>query len=328
MSGWQESQQLATCWGIRHTQAYNIVHELLCRGVEVVYCQVASPYLSLEESEQYYGNLDVPPADHALIIEPIAFHHRTFNWHWSECYSGHAYPRKRVGRCPFFEAVRLQVPGCISTIGDSHCNGLGMEDVMFYEVERNPADAVQIPQHSVKLGWAADGNVFQPNQDRRPLRILLDHPHYIEGQPDETDMLVRSLMEVSAKVCRFGPTAEEDIDPANYTPTKRYGSRMPHLKVAAIHGKAHVFCVTHQESQGLSVLEAAMSGSLIVAKKGHIKPALLDGLAHVTYEEQPDWDATLAQVNPARARRLALPYDRWDEVGQIIYDTFDGWSKP
>lgn len=323
MSGWSESLEHSTCIGIRHTQAHNIVRQLQLCGVEIVYCNVASPYLDRSASVEYYGSLPIPAADHALIIEPIAFHERTFDACWEEIYPGEYYPRKRVGACPFLDALRRKVSGCIATIADADCIGLGMEDILFYHYRADPN--IRVATNVRQIAWAADADVFFPQQNGDRVQVLLDHPHYVATQPDHTDRLVESLKGVPVDVKRLARTDVETINPKTFSPTDRYNASIPQSRLARIHGQAHVFCTTHTESQGLSVLEAAMCGSLVVAKKGHIRPVLLDPLQHYLYNDVPDWNEVLRRVDVRKCRDAALPFNRWDEVGAIVYDTFMEW---
>jgi hypothetical protein len=69
-----------------------------------------------------------------------------------------------------------------------------------------------------------------------------------------------------------------------------------------------------------------MCGSLVVSKRSHIRPILLDPLRHYLYDDAPDWTQVLQLVDPQKCREAALPYDRWDEIGEVVYRTFLEWT--
>ena len=81
------------------------------------------------------------------------------------------------------------------------------------------------------------------------------------------------------------------------------------------------FIVTHQESLGLSVLEAAMAGALILAPVGCIKPFLIEPLHHLIFDpsKRIPWSKVLNMLNPEKSRAAAMPYC-YENVANKIYN--------
>lgn len=323
VSGWGSGRDLYTISGIRHVQTYYLSRWLNELGAEVVYCRVGPAVMDYDESLDFYSKLEVPEADHCLCLEPRGFHARTFQAKDVNVVSGPVPVWRRMGISPFLSAIRRKVPGCVSTLCDMP-RALGMEDITFYGI-RHPAD-FPLADRTVELGWAADGSVLVPRQEEGKTRVLLDHGHY-NHKEDDSDMLLKSLEPWKdwVTVARFSPHGVEEVDLNSWTPVDQRHPSASYFQATQAHNRSHVFCVTHQESLGLSTLEAAMAGNLVVCRKGFIKSVLLDKMRHVEYEEKPDWKEIFAAIDVDACRQKVKPFDRWMEMAQIVYDQFSKW---
>lgn len=335
VSGYPLAHKPETCKGIRHVQTYYLSKYLREMGHEVVYVTVGIGTMNLVESRDYYldsGAYDVPEADHCLCLEPRGFHKRTPEGEERNV-NPNAPPKvwKRYGECPFYDAIRAKVPGCIATLCDMP-RALGCEDITFYGI-RHPAD-YPLHEQTRELGWAADGEMLKAEQPYQagPINVLLDHGHYNKKE-DHSDMLLESLAKrpEQIRVKRFAPGGVEDVDLANWTPVDQRPPGATYAEAVDAHNWAHVFCVTHQESLGLSVLEAAMAGNLIVLQKGFIKPVLVNPLRRQVYDSKqgylPDWTNIFRNIDPPYCRSFAERFNRWREMAAIVANTFEGWKR-
>lgn len=212
--------------------------------------------------------------------------------------------------------LRKSISGKIGSICDTW-KQRSLEDITFYCLLDEEAS---VPPPCIYCGVAADGRVFQPWQSAGAIRVLLDHPHY--GQPvmDDSQQILESLRGIDADVFRFGRSSVEWIKPGEPSDTSQYAAAVLHRDVAAAHNLAHVFVTTHPESLGLSVIEAAMAGDLIVTRRGHLKPAVLEGLRCYVWDRQIDWEEGRRQVDPGASRRAAEQHDRWPAMAEIMVD--------
>lgn len=320
LRSWRDGISEDNAVGILRVVAAHVGNVLRRRGVELVFADSGPKSSSVQEARQWHHSRSFPEADHAIIVEHQGVRLRTYSQEAQRVFPEYKWPVRVVGDSPMLDRLRQACRGNVGTFVNSHCIGLGMEDVTFYNYHGDgPDQHVPIAPQMRWIGWAADAQAITPRQTSG-LSVLLDHPHYIASEPDDTDALAASLKGRSVDAWRLGVDKVEPIDLDHWTPTARYQALLPYRMLCQEYGKHHVFVVTHRESQGLCVLEAAMAGCLIVARRGYIKPVLLDPLEHVLYDDEPDWDEVFARVNPAKCRDKALPYNRWEEVGDLIYD--------
>jgi len=284
--------------------SYFLRRELERLGCEVVYCNCEAADLPPEQSVAHYRNLEIPDADHALCVEQRAFYNR----HGS-----------------FWAAFREKITGYLGTICDNS-NCLGQEDVTFHATGESQGNAV-------KIGFAADGELLKP--DKGPnTRILIDHSYYsgaskasVEDRSTEILSQIGMAMlhtETSTEFRRFVSGGVESIDPVMETEADQYNRiGLPWNEAAEEYRKADVFIVTHRESLGISVIESAMAGALILSPAGFINPEVIGGLHHIQFEGAIPWERVVRELNWQKSRAMAEKYDRWGEMAGIIKETFE-----
>jgi hypothetical protein len=175
------------------------------------------------------------------------------------------------------------------------------------------------------IGWAADPKYLYPEQSKTELRILLDHPYYKSGQPDITEAATKDAtmfadlgpwdgLYRSVRVRRLVNGGAEDVT-INDAPLKMFDRQhVPFPDIAGEYRKTHVYCVTHKESVGLTCLELAMCGALVVAPTGMIYQDRLDTVRHVLYEGvRVPWSEVLDEINVAASVELARA-QTWERV--------------
>lgn len=323
-NGWQQAASQTTAHGIRHVQAYYLAREFDRYGCELFWGKLGPRGMTLAQSIEYYRVMELPEVDHCLCFEASGFFHRIFAQRDEVVYREPVKATRRIGLCPLLDRLRESVSGAIGILKDTP-NIVGPEDITFFGTHF-PPELLLMPQ-CVHLGVAADAEYFRPQQNSN-VTVLVDHPHYTQNQADDTPMIVKSLRGSGAKVLRFGKQQVEEIDVEGVNAEERYYPGCSHAEVAAAHNRAHVFYTTHRESMGLAVIEAAMAGNLIVTKRSHIKPTMLEGLHCLVYDKDPPvWDTVLSAINPLKARTKAMRYDRWREMGWIVRNAFANWKN-
>lgn len=163
------------------------------------------------------------------------------------------------------------------------------------------------------IGWGADPSYYESKQDNDGvIKILLDHTHYVAGEYDNTSYILDTLRNVpNIEVKRIGSGKLLDMD----DPVEVYDrTGLPNNIYRDVLSKTHIFMPTHSESVGLSVLEAAMSGCLIVSQKGFIFQDRLDTVNHVTYVGgRLKLEDAVKSLNPIANRNKAMD-NTWTNV--------------
>lgn len=269
-------------------------------GVETVPCHDGG--FNVEK----YKKLKIPDCDHILSVEQRGW-----------------YNRQKYVDFPLEALVRKHIKGKICTICD-HNILVGYEDLLFYAA---PMKLSQKPKpRTVCVGWAADPELCSPEKDPDTLRILIDHSYY--GNPDKpdkptgdiSDLVINSCLEFSKRsgrrvvLRRFISNGVETIK-GFYKKDLYNRIGMPYPEACDEYRKADIFIVTHPESLGISVIESAMSGALIIVPLRYIKFSLTKDLLVYNFDPEQgiDWKTVLSMLNVEEARNKASKYT-WSNV--------------
>ena len=229
-----------------------------------------------------------------------------------------------------FDFYRKHVPGAVCAICD-HDRVLGPEDYLFHV---QPSTRVPLPQQCVHVTWAASPEYCYPEKEPGTLNILVDHHNY-SGEDRALEVhesLVRFARELFPRlgprygferlvVRQFvsGGLAMMDLDhPHQEEVYDRKG--LPFPEACAEYRRADIFMVTKPESMGLSMIETAMSGALVVAPRGFVPSYLVDPLNHLIWHETVDWEKVLALIDVEASARAAAPYN-WQTLAQHMLTT-------
>lgn len=163
------------------------------------------------------------------------------------------------------------------------------------------------------IGWGADEKYYTSNQGGTEIiKVLVDHTHYVAGHYDNTGTILDMLRKVpDVEVKRIGNQGTVlGID----DPITLYDrSGLPNQVYRDLLSESHVFFPTHAESVGLSVLEAAMSGCLVVSQDGMIFPDRLNTVKHLTYKSLIDFNLIRSNIDPVASRAKAMD-NTWKHV--------------
>lgn len=172
---------------------------------------------------------------------------------------------------------------------------------------------------TISLGFAANSTFLYPQKHNNIIRILVDHPAYNTKHfpiKDKTKYIIDSIFSKNflpkqLLVRRFtNGNIETVLD--NNIKIERYNRvGINILSAYSEYNHADIFFVTHPESMGLSVIECAMAGCLVVTPKGYINTEFLSGLNYVEFDNTIEWDLILSKLNPKLSRKLALKKS-WD----------------
>lgn len=197
------------------------------------------------------------------------------------------------------------------------------------------ADSIQrFERHSKYnkyVGWAASNELFYPEQiDNDVLRVFVDHPtfHYVSFDHSlNIFMALKSLKKMieSTGWGRFKKivvktlTDEgiQEVDLNNFCVKPYARTSVPAEKFAQELRGSHIFCVTHKESLGLSVLESAMCGCYILIPHGCIPDSLSGIVRSQVFSGNINWDSILENIRPDINSAYVQKYS-WDALANNI----------
>jgi hypothetical protein len=262
-----------------------------------------------DKAERFLAHYDPPAADHVICLEQRGF------------------SASDPAIAAFF---RSRTPGALCAICD-HDQIMGPEDYLFHV---QPSRHYPPDPRSVQVTWAASPEYCYPEKEAGVLNVLVDHHNY-SGEDRVEDvigqlcafahagfdavgraygferMVIRQL--VSGGVAIIDPAS-----PQQFGVYDRQG--MPYPEVCREYRRADIFFVTKPESMGLSILECAMAGALIVYPRGYANSYLMEPLNHIVWDYRIDFDDVLGALDIEWSARRAAPYN-WQHLAHLIVNT-------
>lgn len=177
--------------------------------------------------------------------------------------------------------------------------------------------------HNVHVGWAADPSLFYPEARRdHKLRIFIDHAAFDTSGYDFSLTIMMNLRKLKALGVEFQARTLTDeglvdVDPDNIAVRPYHRKSVPAPVFAAELRQADIFVVTHPESLGLTVLEAAMCGALVLTPQNCIAPDRLALVNHQVITSNIDWTKVLAGVDRKTNAEKVAGFS-WEAVASNI----------
>ncbi|OGV51866.1 MAG: hypothetical protein A2X49_03605 [Lentisphaerae bacterium GWF2_52_8] len=230
------------------------------------------------------------------------------------------------GKCKLFDDLRSRFRGPICSIMDCVDLRRYCENVLFTVLPapglafRTALTALHLGHgpKTVRMGWSAAPDQCRPDgNDNASLRIFVDHSCYTAGDMDLTgaffkacQMARKSIPDIPLHVRQQSNDGIIDWDlSGSFQPEIHQRShKVPWLKMMDEYSHSNIFFVTHRESAGLAVIEAAMSGATIYVPDdgiSFISPSLLgEGVPHriIRCKTEKEAVANLAEAILADAK--------------------------
>ena len=234
---------------------------------------------------------------------------------------------------------------------DDHDKNIVHEDMRFCATITSPDSDVE---RKKQVFWGADGNIFYSDKDKDTLRILLDTWHFEERKWDRTREILQSainnlelfdLKKIGKKnieIIAWGSTGPEIFScDRDIERLVRIPPRIRFDDMVKLLSSTDIFMVTHSESMGLTILEAAVSGCLVAVPApvegdreiGHfIKRDLTSTIPHFEYpmneeELDPPWNEMLEHINSEAIRGESIDLDWFSVAGRMVSE-FGSGSDP
>jgi hypothetical protein len=226
--------------------------------------------------------------------------------------------------------LRQKIKGKITQIHDGGLFGTPADLTFTHRRDGYFDDLVAYQKQNCYVGWAADAEQLVPMQDAETLRILVDHPMYKPGFPDSTlsilvdiQKFVRSdiwhgkFKRVSVRAIVDGGVMPVNIDNISVHPYARV--HVPFERIKEEYCRAHLFFPTHKESVGLTALETAMAGALVVTATDMIPADRLATIRHFKYRREIPWADVLEKIDPTKSREKASQ-NSWNVLVSRLVD--------
>jgi len=255
-----------------------------------------------------------PLADHAILVDNRGFISRTDK---------------------FYELLRPKIKGALCTFSASNVF-TGKEDILYYMIPSGKPN-----KRKCKLiNWCCTHELCTPKQDKNKLRILIDHnyygPHVNMIKADITEKITEQVCEFAKTytdkeivVRRFIKGGVETVDINNISKLEKYkqGTGLSYEQACEEYSYADIFIVTHKECMGLSVLESAMAGALVVTPDGYIKSELIHKIHHISYDgEQLPWTDIIQNLDIDKSRNNVIDFN-WENAIEKIYETLYNYDE-
>tara|TARA_A100001234_G_scaffold220800_1_gene234640 strand:- start:58 stop:1839 length:1782 start_codon:yes stop_codon:yes gene_type:complete len=234
---------------------------------------------------------------------------------------------------------------------DDHDKNIVHEDMRFCATITSPNSDVDKKK---QVFWGADSDIFYSDKDEDTLRILLDTWHFEERKWDRTREILQSAIDnvelfdlekigkKNIEIIAWGSTGPEifscDDDIERLV---RIPARIRFDDMVDLLSSTDIFMVTHSESMGLTILEAAVSGCLVAIPTplegdreiGHfIKRDLASTIPHFEYsmnegKVDPPWNEMLEHIDSKAIRKDSIDLD-WSSVARRMIGEFGRGSGP
>lgn len=182
----------------------------------------------------------------------------------------------------------------------------------------------------VYAGWGADPNIFYPDQDNKT--VFVDSLMYgkYDGKFDGVYNDIKDVLNISEDHLQSNTavtykTTIAKMEATVYMPTPRYENpRIPWIDFGPTQRKCHFYICTQLGEGGLTRIESATCGALLVVPKPLFRPKTMGSLKHAVFETKQELIKILKKkTDPKEIRKKGLEHS-WDRVVTRMLPYFGG----
>lgn len=227
-----------------------------------------------------------------------------------------------------YNLLRLKTKHWICTICGTN-KIIGKEDILFFMMGKRKC-------RTLRINWGGDDELLIPNKPKKT-SILIDHKYYGEktsriAKGDKTDFFVKSLLDYKKKnkkiiIKQIASNKVRNIEDIKQLGNFRQAEAVPFTEIYKDYCEAHIYIVTHEECLGLTVIECALAGALIVLPKNYIKGEIIKKLHHVSINFDTetniivDWNSIIKEIDVEKSRKMASEFLYSGAIGKV-YNLF------
>jgi len=249
-----------------------------------------------------------PRADHTIAISG-----RSMLMLRGTASGGKEYSKAIKKKCRSYRsAVKKATRGKIAIYLDADYSGWAEYfDHVFTLVNPKP----KASKKYVYAGWGADPEYCYPQQSgpKRPRAVFLDSLMY--GYYDNKYNKIYDIYKKTLPKCGL----------RIYDPIPKYHGikRIRWTEMQKILGKCHYYCLTQPGEGGLTRIEAATCGALLVAPRAFSKLRSISSLEHKIWDTKEELVNILLTTTDVKAIRKRALEHSWDKVAGRIIDTLE-----
>lgn len=233
-----------------------------------------------------------------------------------------------------FLEIRKRFNGPLCSIVDSIWNERYYEDILFTVLpppaKRNRKEVSEKCFNKnilmTRMGWSADPlECFPVSLPKGEINVFVDHPPYSSDSPDCTPQYFRAFKRFSEENPTIGLNVYQqnnqgivkwnldgEIDQGDYVRS----NKVPWKEIIEYYQRTHVFCVTHPESAGLAVIEAAMCGAkMYIPIRKFVNPfiskkLIKGGITFTSFRHSPGFRDCSHRIKRAFERDVSRGFNR------------------
>ncbi|MBA7489836.1 hypothetical protein ES702_00370 [subsurface metagenome] len=285
ISNLREDVKVHHLFMFNHIVAWSLHKALKKRGIKARL--VADTYIDFKAP---------PKADHAIIVSGKA----RSRWQRLSAY------RKRI---------RKTTKGKVALYLDADFSGWhAVFDYVFTVVKpvrKNP--------RYVYAGWGADPKLFYPGQKEKAVFVdCLMYGKY-GGRFNKIYDVYRKVFSLPKKLVMEGNPINKNINGIKlFMPLPVYKNRIYWPQMQETLRKCHFYCCTQLGESGLTRIEAATCGALLVVPKPLYRPRTMASLDHAIWSTRKELEKILKRkTKPKQIRKKALKHS-WNLVAKRI----------
>lgn len=156
----------------------------------------------------------------------------------------------------------------------------------------------------VYAGWGADSEAYYPDQKEKA--VFLDRRHTYNKFPAEMASIYRTYLKVLPKT-----GAKIYQPPDNNVPTQEWQEMFR---------RSHYYCCTQYGNAGLTRIEAATCGALLVVPQRLYMPKTMGTLAHAIWKNEAELKKILNTKTDPKAISAQAMEHTWDKAASRIIE--------
>lgn len=262
----------------------------------------------LVHDKTYHTEILTPKADYTILISACSYVYFT-PWRWKEI------EKKKIA-ANYVSNVRKSTKKKVMIYTESNYTRYEtLCDIVFTVTEPlfTPKNRrfFAHPEKYKYAGWGAKPELFYPEQKEKA--VFLDSLRWggYGGGYDNIYHTIEKVLKEAQNLRTYNPIPKFPVD-----------IRLRWVELAKIFRKCHYYLCTQRGEPGLTRLEAATCGALIIAPKQLYVPRSISSLEHVVWDTEEDLIKALnIKTNPEKIRAKALNHT-WEKVAKRIVGEF------
>jgi hypothetical protein len=184
---------------------------------------------------------------------------------------------------------------------------------------------------TLKIHWMAEPTLLFPEKKSDRISILVDHIYYGDKQSriyieDKTRFTIQTLLEFRKEykikpidIYHISSNGVKLINSMDDVEEYKQGCSINYLDMIKYYNLCDIFVNTHYEAMGLSNLECAMSGALILTFNDFLKHEFSSLIHHYKVtNDNIDWTDIISKIDVDKSIKMVQKYTYEDSVKKLI----------